>query len=78
MDTSTGSEGLSMKILAELLDPRPYWKEGYGKPTTLLLAASVLPTLHFYIGSIAVKTVCTWIAALRCSTCLLLQLCFLG
>ncbi len=42
-----------MKILAELLDPRPFWKEGYAKPTTLLLAASVLPTLHFYVGSIA-------------------------
>ncbi len=41
-----------MKIVAELLDPRPYWKEGYLKPTILLLAASVLPTLHFYVGSI--------------------------
>ena len=41
-----------MKIVAELLDPRPYWKQGYGLPTVLLLAAAVLPTLHYYLGSI--------------------------
>ncbi len=42
-----------MKLVLDLLDPRPYWTSDSLKPTLLLLSAALLPTVHFYLGSIA-------------------------
>ncbi len=41
-----------MNVFFDMLDPRPFWKSDYTRPTIMLLCASVLPVLHFYLGSI--------------------------